>query len=165
MAWINIISIILPASCLISLAVLLHTQQSVITNDYELVPDLSNSPEIPAPEVWALLADTALTMALFVKGHGGYKSWSALAGSVLPEIYLVVLLAARFWVGGQSPFWADHLRLHAAALYAGRFCCGFVASIYSAYMLPISNMSWLGPARILLLGTLVWSQPLFKLVA
>ncbi|KAF7539689.1 hypothetical protein G7054_g1978 [Neopestalotiopsis clavispora] len=165
MAWINIISIILPASCIASLAVLLYAQQNFVTNDYELALELQGSPEIPTPEVWALLADTTLTLALFIRGYGGYRSWSALGGSVLPEIYLVVLLAARFWAAGQSPFWADHLRLHAAALYAVRFCCGLVASVYSAYMLPMGRMFWLGPARVFLLGTLAWSQPLYRLAA
>ncbi|KAI0170555.1 hypothetical protein BJ166DRAFT_198151 [Pestalotiopsis sp. NC0098] len=156
MAWINIISIILPASCVASLSVLLYTSQWAAAQD----ENLHNPPAIPASEIWALLADTTLTMALFLRGFGGYKSWWALGGSVLPEVYLVVLLAARALAGGQSVFWADHLQSHSAALYAIRFSCGFVASVYSAYMLPMGNMFWLGPARVFLLGTLVWAQPL-----
>lgn len=109
-----------------------------------------------------MTADTALTISLFLRGFGAYKSWKAL-GSVLPEVYLVILLVARNQLIGSESFWAAHLQLHSVALYAVRFSCAVVAVVYSYIMSPATRSIGLGGARLLFLGTLVVAQPLQQL--
>ncbi|KAH6657014.1 hypothetical protein BKA67DRAFT_553976 [Truncatella angustata] len=159
MAWIQIILIILPASCFVSLAGLTYTFLGHSLHDYTTLADNQAHAAIHIPETLALTADTLLSISLFIRGFGAYKSWKGL-GSVLPEVYLVVLLAARAWFAAESPFWTAQLQSHSAALYAVRFSCAVVAAGYSYYMRPGRRSIGLGAARLLLLGTLIWTQPL-----
>ncbi|KAK6070133.1 hypothetical protein SCUP515_08617 [Seiridium cupressi] len=169
MAWIHILMVILPLSCFISIAAVASNILYQSLNDYDYVHDAPGETHIPvhaaALEALALTADTALSIGLLLNRVGAYNSWRAFFGSVLPEVYLVIILAARSWAIAQSSHWAGHLELHSAALYAVRFSCAVIATGYSWYMAPGWLSGWLGPARLLLLSTLILVQPLPSLLS
>jgi hypothetical protein len=97
-------------------------------------------------------------MGLVVYRVGNYGSWKSL-GCVLPEFYLVLLLATRGFVNPLSE-WSAILQLHSAALYVVRWCCALIAATYSMYWRPGVLSFVLGTARVVFLTSMVLAQPL-----
>lgn len=78
--------------------------------------------------------------------------------SLLPELYLVVLLIARrFLAYNVDDLWAAETERHSAGLYIVRFCCAVVAAVYSFYYQRTVGSFVLGAVRTGLLGTLVFT--------
>lgn len=105
-------------------------------------------------ETAALIADTTITFGLIAYSFGSYAGWGSL-DSVLPEIYLVLLLVGRRWTAAEMPDLSAHLQLHSALLYGVRWVCAVLASTFSTIHSPKPFNVYLGTARVVLLTTLV----------